>query len=145
MQEINFLHEYNKDLDVERALKATGLKKGALNPHKEQGQALLLEMQQISKDWQAAIRMNTQAAAAKHMELMEKFEKDYDSADIKNQNKSGLSGTLARMSDANLKATGHYASEDKGGGTKVEINIDLGGGDKDKAKEPDIKITSGDE
>jgi len=139
-KEIEFLHEYNKDLDIGRALKAAGLTKKALDTHSKQGQAILLEMREINEMWHRAIRMNSQAAATKHLELMEKFEADYDTADIKNQNKGSLSGTLARMSDANLKATGHYAKEGGPSGTKVEINIDLSG----KKDEPEIKITGED-
>ena len=141
-QEIDFLREYSKDLDTERSLKAAGLKKGALDPHKEQGQALLREMQETQQEWTKSIRLNAPHAAKKHLELMEKFEKDYDSTDLKSANKSGLSGTLARMSDASLKATGHYGQERAGGGTKVEINIDLSAGQE--TKEPDIKIEGSD-
>jgi hypothetical protein len=139
--EVNFLQEYNKDLDIERALKASGLKKKALNPHTDQGQALLNEMREINIAWTSAIKMNSPAAAKKHLELMEKFEADYDGADLKNQNKSGLASTLAKMSSDNLKATGHFGNQDAGGGTKVEINIDLGGSDKTA---PDIIIEGGD-
>lgn len=87
--------------------------------------------------------MNAPAAAKKHLELMKKFEEDYDSTDLKSQNKSGLSSTLARMSDANLKATGMYGNTEASKGTKVEINIDLSG--NPSAKEPDIVIEATDE
>lgn len=140
-QEIDFLQEHNKDLDIERALKASGLKKKALSKYTAQGQALLREMRATQSEWQKAIRMNSSAAATKHLELMKKFEKDYDDADMKNQNKGSFAGTLARMSDASLKATGHYGQEKAGGGTKVEINIDLSG-TPDTTKEPDIVIQS---
>lgn len=133
-EDLNFLQEYNKDLDIERALKDSGLKKSQLKPAKDRGQALLLEMKNIQAAHMAAIQMNAPAAARKHLELMQKFEDDYDATDLKSQNKSGLSSTLARMSDANLKATGHYGQAERSQGTKVEINIDLSGHNK-KAEE----------
>lgn len=132
-EDIQFLAEFQRDLDWKRALEAAGLPptQKQINKmtdiHTRYGQAVMREVARIQDDWTRSIRMNAHASARKHLELMEKFEKDYDGMDLKNQNKSGLSSTLARMSDASLKATGHYGQEKQGSGLKVEINIDLGG------------------
>lgn len=123
------LQEYQKDLDLDRAMKAAGIsyavKKKLLDPTEERGLAFLKEVKEIQDQYYKAIRLNASSSAVKHLELMAKIEADYDRADITNQNKGSFASTLAKMSDTSLKATGQFTQENKGGGTKVEINIDL--------------------
>mgnify|MGYP006879613821 CR=1 FL=1 len=129
-QQIQALQEYQKDLDFDRACKAVGLsanaKKNLKDPTRADGQAFLKEMMEIQKEYQVAIKLNANSSAVKHLELLQKFEADYDTADINNQNKGSLASTLAKMSDTSLKATGQFNNGEMGGGMKVEINIDLG-------------------
>lgn len=141
--EIKALQEYQKDLDLARACTAAGIsagrKKNLLDPTTAQGLAFTKELAAIQEEYQVAIRMNANSSAKKHMELMAKFERDYDTADMKNQNKGSLASTLAKMSDSSLKATGQFANEQSGGGTKVHINIDL---TTNREEEPPIDITA---
>lgn len=128
-KQIEFLKEFQKDCDLERAGKAVGYSKSTLqkflDPHTELGQAMLREIRAIQEDWMKAIKLNAQKSAVKHLELMEKFENDYDQADLKSPVKGMLAGTLAKMSDASLKATGQFNREGTSSGVRVEINIDL--------------------
>lgn len=143
-QHITALQEYQKDLDIDRACKAAGLsayqKKCLLDPTTSQGLAFLKECKNIQEQYTKAIELNANSSAVKHIELMRKFEQDYDRTDIKSQNKSGLASTLARMSDTSLKATGQFTKEGTGGGTKVEINIDLSSNAKSEEELPPIDV-----
>ncbi len=86
-EDYDFLMEFQKDLDFDRSAKASGISKNKIlrlkNESSPYGQAMRAEMQRIQEDWSAAVRMNAFASIRKHQELMEKFEKDYDSADMK--------------------------------------------------------------
>lgn len=143
-QYITALQEYQKDLDLSRACKAAGLtsyeKKKVMDPTTDVGTAFLKEVKIIQEQYTKAIHLNAHSSAVKHLELMEKIEADYDRADINNQNKGSFASTLARMSDSSLKATGKFASENTGGGTKVEINIDLSSNAKSEEELPPIDV-----
>lgn len=95
--------------------------------HTPLGRAILRELRAIQDTYLKAIKLNAKSAAQKHLELMEKFEGDYDNTDLDHSNKPQFAGTLARMSDASLRATGQFNQQKQSGGVKVEINIDLGG------------------
>lgn len=142
---IQALQEYQKHLDIDKACQASGItnhtKKKLLDPTTDAGLAFTKEMRAIQEEYQAAIRLNANYSAKRHLELMEKFESDYDAADLKNQNKGSLASTLAKMSGDSLKATGKFNNENTGGGTKVEINIDLSSNAKDELPPIDIKAT----
>ena len=130
-KQLMFLEEYSKDLDTKRAAKAVGYKARYIeefrNQHKALGQAMTREMQRIQRDWIKAIRLNAKSSAAKHIEIFEKIEADYDIADL--ETKSKFAGTLAKLSDTSLKATGQFAQEKVNSGVKVEVNIDLSSND----------------
>lgn len=139
---VELLREFQKDCDLDRAIQAAGLnpryKEEIMNGNSPLGRRMKRELQKISEDFFEAIHLNTNAAARKHLELMQRFEDDYEKAEIDNRNKGALAGTLARMSDTSLKATGHFQSEGVNNGVKVEINIDLG--DTNQPIEVDGKI-----
>ena len=141
---IKALQEYQKDLDIDRAIKSAGInrhnKTKLLDPTTPQGLAFTKEMRAIQEEYQVAIRLNANSSAKKHLELMQKFEQDYDVADLKNQNKGSLASTLAKMSDTSLKATGQFNKADTGGGTKVEINIDLTSNKQDEPIEVKAEV-----
>lgn len=128
--QIQVLKEFQKDCDLDAALKRAGLsakyKQPLTDPTSKLGQAFLKELNEIQSDFLNSIKLNAQKAAAKHMEVFETIEEDYKSIDTEHKNKPGMAGALARMSDSTLRATGQYHQEQKNSGVKVEINIDLG-------------------
>lgn len=130
MQELTLLKEYQKDLDFDRAMKDAGFKRTSkqslTNINTKRGQAILAEMEKIQRAWMKAMDLNPVMAAAKHIELMGKIEKDYDLTPTDSKNKPGMASALLKGSDTSLKATNHFASERAHTGVTVEINIDLG-------------------
>jgi hypothetical protein len=134
LAEIRALEEYAKDLDMVRACAAAGYKaprKAAFDLM--QRKHILEEIREIHAIWKLNLRMSAKHSSAKHIELMQKFERDYDELDSTVQKgtsniKGQLAGTLGRMSDSMLKATGHFDDKSGGSAAGIVINIDLGDG-----------------
>lgn len=135
-KELDFLTEFAKDLDPVRACRDIGYK----NP--EQDYLRLLKNDAIRAECKAiydarfkAMRMTSEMAAAKHLSIMEKFEKDYTSADNDEKVKGSLANAMAKMSGDYLRAAGLFGKEETKP-AQVVINIDLG----DKKEEKIINV-----
>jgi len=124
-----FLIEFQKDLDMERALKASGFGARAgenfLDPDTPFGRQMSSEIMAIQKEFAKGIKLHAKWSASKLVEYMEKIEADYENSDLETRAK--FASTMARFADTALKATGQYASKGVDKGTRVEINIDLSG------------------
>jgi hypothetical protein len=126
-----FLEEYAKDLDERRAAKALGLSlatvTGWLGNTKFRA-----EMDVIHDIWMTNVRATAEHAQARHIKLLNKMEKDYDA--FEDGTKAKMAGSLAKMSDTYLKATGAFTKDGGGPEGQVVINIDLGGDPKNNDK-----------
>ena len=132
--EMHTLQEYALDLNMVRACKEAGYNnpsQAAMRMKKKP--KIRAEMMVIHKVWQTNLRMTAEHASAKHIQMMQKFEEDYDAlsstTDGKTRNiKGDLAKTLGKMSDSYLKATGQFTDKDVDTGQQITINIDLGDG-----------------
>jgi len=132
VMELTALEEYAKDRDMERACAAAGYRRP-----RDQADRMLRnpkfrdEIRMVHEIWRRnRLAKNAEAGFATHMRLMEKFEKDYDELPGRTEKgettiKGQLAGTLGKMSDSYLRASGNYDSDD-GGGSQVVINVDMG-------------------
>lgn len=122
--------KYQESLDLDAASKSVGLtskqKSAWMDRSTKRGQAMAREMEAIQETWRKALSLNPKAAAAQHVELMEKINEDYDQIPAIHQNKPGMASALLKGSDTSLKATGQFQQERIDSGIRVEINIDLG-------------------
>lgn len=124
-QHMDFLKSYQKDLDLDEALKNSKLSKKTVIGKSNIAKAIQTQMRKIEQDHMDAMHMTTASAAARHWKLFNKFEKVFDEGDV--DVKTKMASPLTRMSDTALKATNNYdygKSIDKEG-VRVEINIDL--------------------
>lgn len=138
-KELDFLSEFAKDLDPIRACQEVGYK----DP--EQAANKLLKNDAIRAECKAiydarfrAMRMTSEMAAAKHLNLMDKIEKDYDMAGLDDKSKGSLANAMAKFSGDYLRASGLFGKEESRP-AQVVINIDLG--DKKEEKIIDVQAT----
>ena len=123
-KEFDFLAEYSKSLDPEKAGKEVGLsRQQALNWMKKE--KFKQELTAIHEVWRTNIRMTSSHASSKLLKLMDKFEGDYDK--MEDGDKTKMAQALMKGADSYLKATGSYQQEDTSGGNNIVINIDLSG------------------
>lgn len=127
-KELQFLEEFAKDLDAVRACRDIGYSEP------EQAAERLLQKEPIKVECKAiydarfkALRMTQEQAAAKHMMLMEKIEKDYD--DSTPEVKARFANAMAKLSGDYLRAAGLFGKENKQT-PNVVINLNIA--DKDK-------------
>ena len=121
-KEIEFLDVYAETLDKDAARKASGMTVRQI----ERNSYLAKEIRIIQKMVQKKHRLKTMKM--NHLRMMEKFEEDYDKLKDEGDNRSavGMAGTLARMSETGMKATGDFHQEkDNTSGMQVSININL--------------------
>lgn len=124
--QLNFLEEYAKDLDANRAARAAGYKK----PHDTartllNNPAIRREIEAIHDCWRYNIRMTAEHASARHIRLMDKVEDEFDKAEEAGD-KAKFATSLMRGSDTYMRAAGHFNHGGGGNDTQVVINIDLG-------------------
>jgi hypothetical protein len=121
-KEIKFLDVYCDTLDKATALKEAGLKLEQVKRNKY----LMNELEMLQRIAQKKHRLRM--AAAKHLDLMEKFEDEFDKVKGKdNKAAVGYSSTLARMSETTLRASGEFAEKKTGSGVNLSVNITIGG------------------
>lgn len=123
-RQFDFLGEYAKDLDVTRVCKDLDILPVTAYKWMETD-AFKQELMGIHDVWRTNIRMTSAHASAKLLELMEKFERDYD--DMDPADKSKIANALMRGADSYLRATGQYKDKESSGGANIQINIDLSG------------------
>lgn len=127
-KELQFLEEFAKDLNPERACRDMGYKEP------EQAAKRFLQIEPIKVECKAiydarfkALRLTQEQAAAKHLTLMEKIEKDYDGSD--SETKAKFANALSKFSGDYLRAAGLFGRESKQT-PNVVINLNIS--DKDK-------------
>ena len=135
-KELDFLSEFAKDLDPIRACRDVGYKDPEQAANKIlKNDAIRAECKAIYDARFRAMRMTTEMAAARHLNLMDKIEKDYDIADFDDKAKGSLANAMAKMSGDYLRASGLFGKEESKP-AQVVINIDLG----DKREEKVINV-----
>lgn len=118
-KQVKFLEVYAETLDFERACKDSEMAPAQVkrNPY------ILNEIKEINQA--AMFKHRGQAAKGTHLRLMDKFEKEFDNTkDVKL--KSSAMSTLARMSEANMRAAGEFGDQQENtgiSGVQVVINI----------------------
>lgn len=123
-KEFDFLAEYSKDLDGPRAAKEVGISPPTMGKWLEK-EKFKQELTAIHDVWRKNIRMTSSHASAKLLDLMDKFEADYDM--MEDGDKTKMAGALMKGVDSYLKATGKYQPEESGDGSNIVINVDLSG------------------
>lgn len=127
-RELKFLEEFAKDLNPVRACRDIGYKdpKQAANDMLKK-EPIKVECKAIYDARFKALRMTQEQAAAKHIMLMQKIEKDYDDSDL--ETKAKFANSLSRFSGDYLRAAGLFGKENKQT-PNVVINLNIA--DKDK-------------
>lgn len=127
-KELQFLEEFAKDLNPVRACRDIGYKEP------EQAAERMLKVEAIKVECKAiydarfkALRMTQEQAAAKHITLMQKIEKDYDESEP--DTKAKFANALSRFSGDYLRAAGLFGKENKQT-PNVVINLNIA--DKEK-------------
>ena len=128
LMQLEFLQEYAKDLDANRAASAAGYKNYRTSAEKLlKNPAVRRELEAIHDAWRYNIRMTGEHASARHIKLMDKLERDYDASEIGDRAK--LATSMVRASDSYLRAAGHFNQGGGGTESQVVINIDMGDSD----------------
>lgn len=123
-----FLSAYAETLDMQAALKASGLRAFQVNKNPY----LQAELERLHECAMFAHR--AKSTVGNHQRLMAKFEQAYDrTGDARI--KQGYAGVLARMSDSAMKAAGEF-SEDDGTGTFVGVQVVLNFGGRPEDVKP---------
>lgn len=125
---LKFLDVYSETLDFSYACKESGLRRENILKNRH----LAKEVEFINN--MAALKYRNKVALATHQRLMEKFEDCHDSADDPKV-AANYASTVARMSDANLRAAGEF--HDHGTpkvGNAVQVVINIG---EEKSDKPD--------
>lgn len=125
MLEMKFLKEYALDMDAKRAAAAAGYSNPDYGYRLVKKESLQPELARIHQVFIRNLEMTAESASARHLKLMEKFERDYDRIEDYTE-RAKMASPLARMSDSYLKAAGAYKGENGDSGTNIVINIDLG-------------------
>lgn len=134
---VRFLESYTQNLDEKKACQDAGIEYSNRdsvigNPHVQREMAL------IQRAWRYKGRLTAESAAGEHMRLMEKFEDNFDSAE-KHGDKAKYAGTLAKMSEASMKATDLIGKENHDAMPSVVVNIDMGDSSEPKEVNPVIE------
>lgn len=123
-KQFDFLVEYAKDLDGPRAAKELGIAQATAR-NWLRSEPFKQELTAIHNVWRKNINMTSAHASAKLLDLMEKFENDYD--EMEAGDKSKMANALMKGADSYLRATGQYKDKEDKGGNQITINIDLSG------------------
>ena len=127
--QMKFLEEYAKDLDAHRAAAAAGYERPADAQHTLcSNPAIRKEIESLHDVYRRNLKMTAEHASARHIEIMDKLEGDYDKSDL--GTKSKFAGSLVKASESYLRAAGHFTQGGGGTESQVVINIDLGGDEK---------------
>ena len=74
----------------------------------------------MQSSYRAQWRLSAAQAAGRHVQLMDKAEKLLEQGEVK------ALASLAKMSEASLKATGHFDPVDQVAATNVSVSINIG-------------------
>lgn len=125
-KEIEVLKEFCKDLNIVRACKDVGFKNPEVAARElMKKEAIKIELKAIYDARFKAMQMNEEMAAANHINTMNKFAEDYESADIDSKSKGSLANAVAKMSGDYLRAAGLFGNEQKTvPNVVINLNID---------------------
>lgn len=138
-KELDVLREFSKDLDIVRSCRDVGYTNPEAMARKLlKNEAIKTEMKAIYDARFEAMRLNEEMVAAKHLNLMKKFETDYDGCDADGRVKGQLANAVAKMSGDSLRAAGLFGRESKTT-PNVVINLNLEGDKKEVVKETVIE------
>ena len=119
LPELEFLEEYKKDLNTERAGKAVGVTSRTVQNWVAQSKIKDV-MARIHDTYVDAILMDSKIAAGEFISVFREMRECFSGGDTK------VASALATMSGNFLRATGHYSSDAHNQTPQVQINIDLG-------------------
>jgi len=121
-KEMKFIDKYVETLDRHTALKYSGMTLTQLKKNKY----VMNELMKLQNIAQKKHRLKM--AGANHMGLMEKFEDLFDEAVESKDYKTavGMSSTLARSSEAAMRASGEFKDERQEQGLNIQVNINMG-------------------
>lgn len=125
LRQFEFLRELGKVLDPQEAGRNLGIPKATVENWMKQ-ERFRAEFMKIQEVFFTNVRMTAEHASAKHIKLMQKFEKAYDQAD-EVRDKASMAKALAGMSDSYMKATGLFSGKRDVKDSNIVINIDLSG------------------
>lgn len=119
---LRFLEAYAETLDMKTALDKSGMTRNQVT----KSPYLTREVLMINQA--AGMRHRNKISLGRHERLMEKFEGEFDGTYDKDYKKS-MASTLARMSEASLKAAGEFTERQENTGiTGVQVVINIGDG-----------------
>lgn len=129
-----FLDYYAETLDFAEAASKADVAKGTVTswlklPHIQD------EIEKVYEVYRKNRLMKASNASVNLLEVLERIKNDYDEADPELRSK--FANPMVKASEVYIKAT--QAKEDKGAGTNIQINIDLGQGAKDVTPVIDIE------
>lgn len=132
-KQLEYLRVYGETYDMDKAAKSSGCSNAvALSEPR-----MIAEMEYADKYAMYSTRITS--AAGRHMQLMDKFEVDYEGAeDIKG--KSMMAGVLSRMSDSALRAAGEFSKLSTEGTSAATINIQINMHGEAQKKEEIIEV-----
>jgi len=121
--EVKFLDIYAETLDYKLACREANLK-----PHEVRRNTYLMkELKKVQRMVQKRHLMK--AIKGKHMQLLEKFDEQYDAL-TKNPDTQKeavtMAGNLARMTDSAMRANGEFRDIEHAIGKQVNVTINLG-------------------
>lgn len=128
LMELVALQEYAKDLDLTRACSAAGYAHpSSAAARMKKRDHIKAELAAIHDVWRTNFEMTAEHASARHIKLMNKFEKDYDRLPKHTERGEStiagqLAGTLGKMSESYLKASGKFERDETESG-QIVMNI----------------------
>lgn len=129
-KQVQFLEAYSETLDYQEACKKSGLSLAGVKkcPY------LVEEVKRINQA--AMFKHRGKSALGNHHRLMEKFEREFDNKLASAEMKKASMSTLARMSEASMRAAGEFddKGEDAGGVTGVRVVINIAAPESSEAK-----------
>lgn len=117
---LSFLQSYSQTLDVDEALKISGVRRSEI----EKSSYLAAEVQLINEC--AMYKHRAASAMGRHERLMDKIEQNFDKTHD-DKTRASFGSILAKMSETSLKAAGEFGEKRENNGlTGVQVIINLG-------------------
>ena len=132
-KQVKFLEVYTETMDLVQACEASGLKPPQIrkNPY------LMHEVALVNRTYMYQHR--AKQALPRHERLMDKFEKEFDEGGV-DLKKTAMS-TLARMSEAALRAAGEFSEKEQNTGISgVQVVINIGQSAQNSEERPVVDI-----
>lgn len=133
-KQLRFLEEYAKTFNLSESVKAAGYKASPNKAYKSllANPWIAEQVKEIEERYRYRWKLSAEMAAAKHVQLMDKFEAAFDSGNDK------VAGPLAKMSEASLKATGQLDKDNGPKAASVTVQINIGEDKKDTVIDAEV-------